>query len=109
MRSRVSNVSRHACHELFQGSLTVVLVDQQDLLDGALLKAHLVELGQETQELGSLQRRVARREFEEATPRAARVDGPSPCFHSSGTSPGLLPPELRRNPTHTDDLGIAGI
>lgn len=47
--------SCHARHELLQCSLTMVFVDKQDLLDGALLEAHFVELSQETQELGRLQ------------------------------------------------------
>lgn len=33
----------------------MVFMDEQDFLDGALLEAHLIELSQETQKLGSLQ------------------------------------------------------
>lgn len=99
----------------------MVLVDEQDLLDGALLEAHLVELRQQPQELGRLRtgqrfiRQSVTREkvllvnaasFEWPTPPAGRS---SPCSRSSGTSPGLPPPGPRRSPAHTDDLGPAGI
>lgn len=53
----VKLVSGYACHQLLQGALTVVLVHEQHLLYGMLLKAHLIELGQEVQKLLSLRER----------------------------------------------------
>lgn len=112
----------------------MVFMDEQDFLDGALLEAHLIELSQETQKLSSLQQSSTvlhpsvghklgpchivtlsasmlrhwdeHREFDTPKPPAGET---SPCSHSSGTSPGLRPPGLHRNPAHTDDLGTAGI
>lgn len=43
--------SCHVHHQFLQGPLPVVVMDQQNFLDGALLEAHLIELLEEIEKL----------------------------------------------------------
>lgn len=52
--TKCHRISCHACHEFFQGPLTMIFMDEQHLFDGALLEAHLIKLSKKTQELGGL-------------------------------------------------------
>ena len=45
----------------------MVLVDKQNLLDGVLLEAHLVELGQQVKELLSLRDRTDRKAWSDTS------------------------------------------
>jgi len=50
----LDRMSRHMRHQLLPGPLAVVVMDQQDLLDGTLLEAHLLELLEEAEKLPRL-------------------------------------------------------
>lgn len=93
-RHRSAQWSLGTGHQLLQGLLLVIAVDQQHLLDPVLLEAHVAELCPEAQEFPCLRKGRQRAQWElgEAWPPTCGT----PCLVPSVSTPRTLwPPQAR--------------